>query len=96
MSPNLSTDPQASRQQGSRAESAAESQEEVQAINREISGNFVIEPHLVIIRRDLIIALKRFQKSVRTRYRQVLRNRKLQEEEQEEEDRWMPGGGQHE
>ena len=64
MSPNLSTDPQASRQQGSRAESAAESQEEVQAINREISGNFVIEPHLVTIRRDLIIALKRFQKAV--------------------------------
>ena len=65
MSPNLSTDPQASRQQGSRAESTAESQEEVQAINREISGNFVIETHLVTIRRDLIIALKRFQKSVR-------------------------------
>ena len=82
MSPNPRTAPPARRKPKGRATSAiVDVREEVQAISRDISGNFVVEPSLVTIRRDVLIAIKQFQKSVRSRYRQVMKARNVEEEE---------------
>ena len=86
MSPNPRTAPPARKPKGRATPAIADIREEMQAISCDISGNFVVEPSLVTIRRDVLIAIKRFQKSVRNRYRQVMKARNVEEEEMQMND----------
>ena len=42
-------------------------EEEVRRTTREVSSNFVVEPSIEEVKSDLLIALKRYRQSVRTR-----------------------------
>ena len=58
-----------------REEHRARLEAEVQTVAREISFNFVPKPTFEEVKSDLLVALKRYRKSVRARLKTVERNR---------------------
>ena len=50
-------------------------EEEVQRISREVSFNYVVEPSIKAIRDDALVGLKRYTNAVRSKARQIERNK---------------------